>query len=132
MNIEINFPALVIGKSSIDKINYKYLVSDKRYISQAYKDVKIVDSSGNCFNVERVKKIGGINLFYSLKLLGLMVRVEPVLKESAYKISVEGLKKILIDLIEKYPQKFTALSDSRSLIGDVQKSETYSRIMNLF
>ena len=97
-SIEINFPALVVSESSIDKINYRYLVGDKRDISEAYKNVLIIDSLGNCFETERVEKNGGLSLFYSIKLVGLIVRIKPILKKLVYRISLVMLQDKLISI----------------------------------
>jgi hypothetical protein len=132
MNYKINFPALVIGESSIDKINYRYLVGDKRYMSKGYKNVLIVDILGNCFDTERVVQSGGLSLFYSIKLIGVIVRIKPVLKKPVYTILINDLRNKLIAIIEKSPKKFSALSDSHTLINEIKKCNTCADIINLF
>lgn len=103
MNINIVFPAIVIGSNSIDKINYRYLVADKRYLSTAFKNVKIVDHEGKLFDVIRVENDGGLDLFYSIKLIGHIVRVKPILRGQVKKIDVESLKKNINGDCSKQP-----------------------------
>ncbi len=81
MNVRIVYPAIVIGVNTIDKINYRYLVADKRYLSTAFRNVRIVDYEGNLFDIPKVEKSGGLDLFYSVKLFGYIVKVKPFLKE---------------------------------------------------
>jgi hypothetical protein len=132
MNLEIKFPALVISKSFIDKINYRYLVCDKRFISVGFKNVLIIDVLGNCFDTERVVQNGGLSLLYSIKLVGIIVRIKPVLKKPVYTIPLRDLQNILIAIIEDHPKKFSALGNSRELIIEIKSAATYNAIINLF
>jgi hypothetical protein len=132
MGYKINFPALVIDKSSIVRINYRFLVGDKRLIRQGYRDVLIVDSEGNCFDTKEVEQSGGLSLYYSIKLIGLMVKLNPVLKQPVFKISIEELKGKLIALVNKHPQKFSALLPKQTLIQEIKEANSYIAIINIF
>lgn len=132
MQKKITFPALVIGRLSVDKINYRYLVCDKRLIYKAFKDVLIIDSLGNVFDTLGIRKIGGVSFFYSAKLLGLIVKVEPILKRPVYEITSEDLKKILISLVDKSPKEFLNWPDQDALKKQINMSGSYQEIMSLF
>lgn len=132
MSDKINFPALVISASSIDKLTYRYLVGDKRLLSRGFRNVQIVDILGNCHDTERVVQSGGLSLFYSIKLVGYMVKVSPILKQPVYKISIPDLRNKLITIVRSYPKKFSALRDKVSLIEQLENSMTYSELINSF
>lgn len=132
MKEKINFPALVIGKSKIDKVNYSYLVADKRYVSIAFKDVLIVDVQGNCFDTEKVVQDGGFDFFYSIRLIGCIVRVKPILKQPVYKINIQELKNRMVHIIKLYPSNFFQISDTASLVDQVNSSVTFNELINLF
>jgi hypothetical protein len=101
-------------------------------MSKGYKNVLIVDILGNCFDTERVVQSGGLSLFYSIKLVGLMVKINPVLKRPQFIISIDELKNKLIEIIKKYPKKYAALSDSKTLIYEIEKCNSYEEIVNIF
>ena len=132
MDKEICFPALVISDSKIDRINYRYLVCDKRYINLGYKNVLIIDSEGYCFDVQRVVQSGGISLWYSLKLIGLLVRVKPVLKKQIFVIPLTDFRDRLIEIVKRHPRNFSSLDTAEPLIERLKRSPTYLDIINIF
>ena len=134
MNIKhkISFPALVINKSKIDKIKYKYLVCDKRFIEVAFRQVLIIDALGKCFEVERIVQSGGVSIFYSLKLIGIIVKVEPILNKPVYEISLEKLKDILINIIDKSPSNVLALDSPERLRKKLRLCSTILDTINVF
>lgn len=132
MNDIIHFPALVIGKSSVDTINYRYLVADKRFLDFAFKDVLIIDNDGQCFDVKEVVQAGKVDWFYSIKLIGLIIPVKPILAGPVKKISLSDLKNLIALAIKKNPQRFSSISDSNILISEVMECLTYTEIMKLF
>jgi len=132
MDKQIHFPALVITDNSIDKLNYRYLVGDKRYVSKGFRDVLFVDSKGNCFDVERVTQVGGFSLYYSIKLVGYMVRIGPILKQPVYDIDLQGLKEMLTEIIKKHPKRFAAMYDGTSLTRKVNQAETIPELIDMF
>jgi hypothetical protein len=129
---KICFPALVIGKSSIDKIKYRYLVADKRYIPKAFRNVLIVDVNGRCFDTDGVTQSGGLSLFYSIRLIGYIVKVDPVLRQPVFTIDLSVLKKKIIDIITHNPAKFYQLSDTASLVDSVARCKSFEDIIDLF
>lgn len=132
MNYDIKFPALVIGKSSINKINYPYLLGDKRMINQGYKNVLIVDTEGNCFDIEKVEQSGGINWLYSIKLIGLMVRLNPILKRAVFAISLDELKHKLIEIVNQNSKRFESLFPREMLVNEIRRCKSYNEIINIF
>lgn len=132
MDKSIQFPALVISKGSVDRLGYKYLVGDKRLLNTGFKDVLIIDSSGSCFDVERVVQTGGLSLYYSITLVGYMVRIGPVLKQPVYAINVEQLQEMLIGVIKSHPRMFSNLLPSKTLIEEVKKAESIRQLIDLF
>jgi hypothetical protein len=132
MDKSIQFPALVISKASIDRLGYKYLVGDKRLLKTGFKDVLIVDSAGSCFDVERVVQTGGLSLYYSITLVGYMVRIGPVLKQPVYDVNVEQLREMLIGIIKDHPTMFRKLLPSKMLIEEVKKAQSVRQLIDLF
>jgi hypothetical protein len=132
MNNNISFPAIVINRATIDKINYKHLVCDKRILNSAFRHVLIVDSLGKCFDIEKVIQSGGINLFYSLRLIGIMVKVEPVLNKPVYEIAIEELKNILIEIIRRNPANFLALNSPDTLIAKLKSCSSFKEVVDVF
>lgn len=132
MNKQICFPALVIKGTEINKISYKYLISDKRYLNIAYKDVLIVDQLGNCFELSGVKQTGGISLIYSIKLIGFIVKVEPILKKTIYQISLDEFRTKIIDILENSSNKFSNFGGKEWLINQVKKANSYEQIIQVF
>ena len=132
MDASISPPALVIGGSSIDKIRYRYLVADKRLISQAFRNVRIVDSKRQCLDIERVIQAGGLDLLYSLKVVGYMVRVDPILKRPVFRMDLEELKGVILTLVEREPYPFNALMCKEDLKQEVCNAESLERLIAVF
>jgi hypothetical protein len=132
MERSIQFPALIIGKGSIDRLGYKYLVGDKRLVNTGFRDVLIVDSTGCCFDVERVVQTGGVSLYYSIRLVGYMVKIGPVLKQPVYDIALERLQEMLIEIIKKHPRTFRNLLPSKMLVEEVKKAGSIRQLIDLF
>ena len=130
--MKIRFPALVISKNSIDKLNYRYLVGDKRYIGTGFRNVLFIDSDGNCFDTETVVQDGGIDFLYSIKLVGLMVRVKPILNQPVYPIDLQNLKEKLASIVVHHPKRFSDLMDSRSLIREINQSKSMKELFDIF
>lgn len=126
------FPALVIGAKSVDKINYRYLVADKRYLSTAFRNVRIVDYDGKIFDVEKVQQDGGVDLFYSVKLVGYIVKVKPILQKPVEEIDLNNLKAMLIKIVKENPRQFSALLDSPILIREIESKTSISQIIDIW
>jgi hypothetical protein len=131
MNSAISFPALVIGKS-IDRINYHYLVADRRMIHLAYRDVLLIDQEGNCFEMEGIRQEGGLSIYYSIVLVGKMVRVAPVIKKAIYHLPLDLVKDLLISWIQTHPNRLSAIADDQDIINDIHVSRTYLELIKSF
>ena len=132
MEIKIHFPALVISKNSIDKLNYRYLVGDKRYIGTGFRNVLFVDADGNCFDTKTVVQDGRIDFWYSLKLVGLIVRLKPILKQPVYPIDLQNLKEKLTSVVAQHPKRFSDMMDSKSLINEINQSKSMKELFDIF
>ena len=128
----MKFPALVISTDNIDLIRYRYFVADIRYINVGYKDVMIVDLNGDLYLVDGVKKSGGVSVWDSIKNMGWLVKIEPILKKPVKKIKLDELKEIVSNIIKRYPKKFSNLSDKSSLLGFIDKSKTIKELIEVF
>jgi hypothetical protein len=85
----MNFPIAVFEKNdeALHFLNYKVLIGDKR-LSTGYINVEIIDSKGCLYKVLSVKKDSKIRILDSIKHVGLMVELYPVLKEREYQIEL--------------------------------------------
>ncbi len=132
MGIEIKFPALVIGKKSIDRINYRHFAGNKNFINIGYMDVVIVDSVGNFFYVIGTRQIGGVSLIDSILNFSWLVKMEPILKEPVKTIELDKLKNITIDVVENNHKFFADLDDTKSIIKKIKKSNSHLELINVF
>lgn len=132
MKEKINFPILVLSKDFVVKLNYKYLVSDKRFISTGFKKVLIIDSQGKCYDVQKVEQDGGLDIYYSIALFGYIVPVKPVLSQPVYNIELKEFKDKIIEIVDRHPYKFSSICDSETLIQEINHCNTFSELINLF
>ncbi len=89
----MKFPILVIDKkNNLIVLDYKFLMGDVRLINQAFCNVEIVDSIGNLYKIKNVIKGSRINLIESIKKVGLMVRLKPILENDVEQITLIQLQ----------------------------------------
>ena len=132
MDNKIKFPALVISKNNVDKLNYTSLVANKAYVSKAFKDVLIVDFEGKCFETIEIKQSGGISILDSIKLFTKVVKVTPVLSKDVYFIDLNLLKDKLISVIWSNPKGFSNLDNIESLIANIQNCKRIEDVFKIF
>ena len=130
MNTEITFPALCIGNTSIDRLNYQYLVSGKKFMHVAYKNVSIIDTQGNCFEMEGVEHCGGISIIDSIQNFGTLFKVKPKLKIPVHFINVIDFRNKIAETLKRNPKMLLNMQIAE--IRDLGNYHTYIDLINLF
>lgn len=131
----MNFPILVFDRG-IDLIvlDYKFLMGDIRLVDQAFRNVEVVDSSGNLYKIKKVIKDSGINLVESIKKVGLMVRLKPILEQDVKQISLVQLKDKIFEYVSANPKKWKDLDldNSQNLKEAIYSAGSYEELIKYF
>jgi len=139
-NNDIKFPVLLFEKndSKMFGLNYKYLMGDIRFFNKktgdysAFKNIEIIDSSGKLFFIKEVKKVNGIKLWDSLKMMGLMIRLEPIMNNKAELISLEEVKKRIMRYVKKHSKAWLELDTISGIQKMVDNAKTHKELILIF
>ncbi|MBD3906402.1 hypothetical protein NAL32_20970 [Chryseobacterium sp. Ch-15] len=129
----MKFPILVFDRG-IDLIvlDYKFLMGDVRLINQSFRNVEVVDSLGNLYKIKNVIKDSGINLIESIKKVGLMVRLKPVLEEGVTHISLIELQNKIVNYVSANPKKWEHLDNIQNLKETIYFAKNYEELIRIF
>jgi hypothetical protein len=130
--IKIKFPALVLQKHGVDKINYKHFVGNPNYEKVGYKDVTIIDSSGNLFLVNGTRRVGRISIIDSIRNFDWLVKIEPILTEPVKKISLSDFKSILLEKVAANPKLLFRINSNEPIELIIQNSSCFEDLINVF
>lgn len=129
----MKFPILVFDrKLDLIVLNYKFLMGDVRFVNQAFRNVEVVDSTGNLYKIKGVIKDSGINLIESIKKIGLMVRLKPILKEDVKKISLVEFQDKIFKYVSSNPQKWQHLDNMENLKGIIYSTKSHEELIRIF
>ncbi|MBA5246529.1 hypothetical protein H1R16_10425 [Marnyiella aurantia] len=133
MKKNMKFPILVFDRG-IDLIvlDYKFLMGDVRLINQAFRNVEVVDSLGNLYKIKNVIKDSGINLIESIKKVGLMVRLKPILEEDVTQINLIELQNKIVNYVSANPKKLKHLDDIQNLKETIYSTKNYEELIRIF
>ncbi len=137
---DIKFPVLLFEKndSKMFGLNYKYLMGDIRFFNKktgdysAFKNVEIIDSSGKLYFIKEVKKISGIKLWNSLKMMGLMIRLEPVMHKKTEFVSLEEAKIRIMQHVEKHSKIWLNLDTTNGIQKMIDNAKTHKELILIF
>ncbi len=129
----MKFPILVIDKkNNLIVLDYKFLMGDVRLINQAFCNVEIVDSIGNLYKIKNVIKGSRINLIESIKKVGLMVRLKPILENDVEQITLIQLQDKIFEYVSSNPKKWEYLDNIKNLKKIIYSTKNYEELIRIF
>ena len=113
-------------------LDYPFLMGDKRLFKKAFKNVNVIDSKGLLYKVNRVEQMGGILPWYSIKFMGLMVRLNPICEKEPSQISLGELKSRVSNHVEQNKRFWSPLNDGRGLKTMIKEALTFEELIKMF
>jgi len=126
-------PVLYVNpkRSEIDVRMENFLFCSRGLESKAYKGTIIVDSNGNSFKIIRVKPIGKIKLWTSIKYFSPVVEVIPEI-DGVQKLTLEDFKRLIIDTVSSKPKKWSSLNSIKQIKKMIECCDSYKDVMKIF
>ena len=97
-----------------------------------YKNMIIVDSNENGYKLKdssRIKYVGpfwGFRLFYSRQ-----ITVELIFESGPFHVSLEKLKELICDAIDKGPEFWSSAGDIDELKAETRKANTFHEVIHM-
>ena len=110
-----------------------YLMCDKRLLKNSiFKDAEIVDTLGVLHFFEDIEPISGILIGQSIKRIGLMVKIQPIIKKNPENITLDVLKERIKKNVVKNKQQWSGLNDGRGVVTMIDETQSFEELILLF
>lgn len=134
MTTELKFPIIIFEKDDrkMYALDYKFLMGDIRYIDVAFKNVEVIDSKGSLYKLKGVKKASGIKILESLKLVGLIVKLEPLIDGEVGSVSLSFLKERALKQVSSNSKYWLSIDTVEGMKARIDSAESFEELIRIF
>jgi hypothetical protein len=132
---DIHFPVFAIATnhtvSSIPNMSRLQRCTLATFKSGWYEGLKLYDSVGNLFIVEKVERI---KTYFSIDLLFLnpFIHVSIQLSNILHTYAFEDLKKIIQSDIKKYPEYWDKINYKKKILNEIRNSNDMENLFRVY
>lgn len=130
----MTFPVIVFERSDkkIFSLDYKFLMGDMRFVDVAFKNVEVVDSAGKVFKLTGVSKASGLRLLESIKLVGLIVKLIPIIEGDVKDISLSELQDRIFTHVSTNAKHWLVLDTLEGMKERIYSSKNFEELIKIF
>jgi hypothetical protein len=136
----IRFPALTSSQGLIHVINSLEAISQCTRLgfkSGYFKNLLLIDSSGNRFQIVGAKKVRTVFNFNFGELLGLVTgnprwQVDPIFAPGSTRISLAEVKNLIADSFEREKGSWEEMSDFEEFEKKIEQAESLDQVFAVF
>ncbi len=132
---DIHFPVFAIATnhtvSSIPNMSRLQRCTLATFKSGWYEDLKLYDSVGNLFTVEKVERV---KTYFSIDLLFLnpFIQVSIQLSHTQHTYDFDDLKKIIQDDIRNYPEYWDNINYKKGIMNEIRNSSNMENLYRVY
>lgn len=132
--MDLVFPIILFEKndSKMFSLNYKFLMGDIRHKGIGFKKVDIIDSTGRLIHVKDVEQVSGLKLWESIKLVGLIVKLNPIVEGEVSYITLNELKNRVLQHLSRHVSDWSYLGPPSEIEQSVERASSFKDLIMVF